>query len=299
MAARPGSREYDRITRPPCFGCAPRADVALPYRTPRRPRLAAIGRAAVAAPSETSSVFLSPGSTPPILALWSYRSNRARQWTAIGCHATQQPGNPLLARRLALTGEFEWARLRPAPYRPARARLLTRLGPLVDPDAGPGRRQEALDRLAGFAGPSNRSTCPQAMTRPKVTASTACTTIRPPGRWPRSASKVGGAPRRMITPAGGAAATVTGMECNRRYRGSCPDRLAEIDERLAPPGGGYLFAEDDIHQACDTAGSLTISLHLLAAGGPEAQQRCHKLPRHPARRTDSATEGGRSRRTGG
>ncbi len=48
--------------------------------------------------------------------------DRSRQWAAIGCHVSQQPDNPLLARRLELTGPEEWIRLRPAPFERRRTR---------------------------------------------------------------------------------------------------------------------------------------------------------------------------------
>lgn len=79
----------------------------------------------------------------------------------------------------------------------------------------------------------------------------------------------------------GAAATVEGIERNRRYRGTCPDQLVEGDEQLAPVAGGYLLAEADIHQACGATGMGSLSLHLRTTGGPPAQQRCHEPPRHP------------------
>jgi hypothetical protein len=49
-----------------------------------------------------------------------------------------------------------------------------------------------------------------------------------------------------------------------------------LDEQLAPVGGGYLFAEGDIHQACDASGSDTVSLHLLTVGSQLARQRCRE-----------------------
>ncbi|MHB8295672.1 MAG: hypothetical protein ACYDH5_13825 [Acidimicrobiales bacterium] len=70
-----------------------------------------------------------------------------------------------------------------------------------------------------------------------------------------------------------AAATVAGVERNTRYAGSCPDQLQVIGMEVVPVGGGYLFDETEVHQASDAAGR-SVSLHLLAGGGPDRPQHC-------------------------
>ncbi len=206
--------------------------------------------------------------------------DRARQWTAISCHASQQPDNPVLARRLALSGDSEWVRLRPALFEATLARLVDRIGPLAAPDAGPAGRRQVLDRLVGFA---SSVPLPRELAdgEPGEDYSVVCVHDDPAG-WTLAAVRTrrGGCTPPHDHTSWGAAATAVGVERNRRYAGSCPDRLVQVDEQLAPPGGGYVFAENDIHQACDATGALTVSLHLLAAGGPRARQRCHEPPHH-------------------
>ena len=46
--------------------------------------------------------------------------DRARQWDAIACHASQSGDNPVLRRRLELLGDTEHLLLAPAPAAPAR-----------------------------------------------------------------------------------------------------------------------------------------------------------------------------------
>lgn len=211
--------------------------------------------------------------------------DRARQWKAIGCHVSQQPDNPLLARRLQLTGPHEWIRLRPASFERRLARFVGRVGPLVAAGAGPAERRQVLDRLVGLAA---GGLPPELIPDPPAgTYGVTCLHDDPKG-WTLAAVRTDAwscTPPHDHT-SWGAAATALGVERNRRYTGSCPDRLELLDEQLDPVGGGYLFAERDIHQACDATGTATVSLHLLAAGGPMAQQRCHE----PAPRTSTTSD---------
>ncbi|MHB8718669.1 MAG: PIG-L family deacetylase [Candidatus Dormibacteria bacterium] len=207
--------------------------------------------------------------------------DRSRQWAAIGCHSSQHPDNPLLARRLELTGPREWLRLRPARYRARLARFVRRVGPLVVPDASAAQRREVLGRLVGFAAAGG---LPDDVLRPDADGQYAVHCLHDdPAGWTLAAVVTDGA--RCTPPhdhtSWGAAATLDGVERNLSFRGSCPDQLDLLDDQLAPVGGGYLFAGGDIHQACDATGGSTVSLHLLAAGGPHAQQRCHEPERRP------------------
>lgn len=210
--------------------------------------------------------------------LLSLPVDRSRQWAAIACHTSQDPANPLLARRLALSGEREWLRLRPAPFEARLARLVDRIAPLVHPAANPAQRREVLDHLVAFAAAG----VPDELVRAGDLAQYAVRCLHDDkAGWTLAAVTTAAA---ACTPphdhtSWGAAATVYGIERNRRYTGSCPDRLEEIDEQLAPCAGGYLFATGDIHQACDATGRATLSLHLLAGGGTRAQQRCHEPAR--------------------
>lgn len=82
----------------------------------------------------------------------------------------------------------------------------------------------------------------------------------------------------------GAAATVVGIESNRRFRGRCPDALTLVDEQLVPVGGGYLFGAAEIHRAAQYGAAPTISLHLLVRDDLHTRstgQRCAETPRDP------------------
>ena len=210
--------------------------------------------------------------------LMSIPVDRSRQWNAIACHTSQDPTNPILARRLALTGGREWLRLRAAPFDAHLSHFVTQVAPLVHPDATTAGRHEVLDRLVGLAaiGP------PVELPDPDSTEGFTVHCLHDdPAGWTLAAvvTTAGGCTPPHDHTSWGAAATVSGIERNRRYAGTCPDSLEQIDEQLASVGGGYLFATADIHQACDATGTATVSLHLLAAGGPDVQQRCHEPER--------------------
>lgn len=204
--------------------------------------------------------------------------DRTRQRAAIACHASQDPANPLLARRLALTGDSEWLRFRPAPFDSRLANFIARVTPLVHAEATASQRREVLERLTAFA----TAGLPDQLlgTQPRDQYTVHCLHDDPAG-WTLAAVLTD--THRCTPPhdhtSWGAAATVYGIERNQRFTGSCPQALDQIDEQLAPVGGGYLFATGDIHQACDATGATTVSLHLLATGGPHAQQRCHEPAR--------------------
>ncbi|MHB1487278.1 MAG: PIG-L family deacetylase [Acidimicrobiales bacterium] len=214
-------------------------------------------------------------------SLASIAVDRTQQWAAIGCHASQHPDNPLLARRLELTGDHEWLRVRPAGHNARLAAFVRRVETLAVPGASPTERRELLDRLVGFA---TTSALPEALTAPDPTGEYAVHCLHDdPAGWSLAVVVTDGG--RCTPPhdhaSWGAAATVAGVERNLRFRGSCPDELEQIDEQLSPAGGGYLFVGGDIHQACDATGATTVSLHLLVTGGSQAQQRCHEPERRP------------------
>lgn len=202
--------------------------------------------------------------------------DRAQQWAAIGCHSSQNPSNPFLARRLALMGDYEWLRIQPGDFHKRLARFVSRIGPMAVTGASAAQRGQVLDRLIGFAA---AGALPELMLSadPQAQYTVHCVHEDPTG-W-TLASVV--TERTNCTPphdheSWGAAATVLGVERNLRFHGTCPDALEQIDEQLAPPGGGYLFAAGDIHQACDATGARTVSLHLLIDGGPYAKQHCRE-----------------------
>lgn len=65
----------------------------------------------------------------------------------------------------------------------------------------------------------------------------------------------------------GCATTVQGVERVRRFTNPASHQLSLIEERDVPPGDGYYFDRDEIHQVigADTDGP-TIALHLLVRG---------------------------------
>lgn len=208
-------------------------------------------------------------------AIYPVPVNRSRQWQAIRRHASQEPDNPLLARRLELSGDRDWVRLRPAAYRHRLDRFVSRVGPLLGSGATGAQRREVLDRLVGLAA----NGLPEAALPAEPAGHYTVRCLHDsPGEWSLAAVRTNstGCTPPHDHPGWGAAATATGVERNRRFTGTCPDHLQLLDEQLAPVGGGYLFAEGDIHQACDASGSDTVSLHLLTVGSQLARQRCRE-----------------------
>ncbi|GAC1575073.1 MAG: hypothetical protein NVS3B18_08740 [Candidatus Dormibacteria bacterium] len=210
------------------------------------------------------------------------RVDRTRQRAAIAQHRSQGPDNPVLSGRLALQGDRELLRVRPASYSARLSRFVDMVGPLVRRDAGGPERRRVLELLVALAaGPWP----PEVLAVPEFVRgeySVACLHDDPTG-WGLAAVIL---PARGCTPphdheSWGAAVTVTGIERNVRFRGTCPDALEEIDAQLAPRGGGYLFPSGDIHQACDGGGLGSVSLHLLTAGGSEGRQHCREPQRTP------------------
>lgn len=200
--------------------------------------------------------------------------DRDRQRAAIACHVSQDPANPLLARRLQLSGDEEWLRLQPAPYPSRLAAFVGRISPLVVPEPTDTGRREVLDRLVGFA---SSAPLPPPLAEPGDGGSYGVHCLHEDAAgWTLAAvvTTKGGCTPPHDHLGWGAAATVAGVERNRRFHGTCPTQLRLRDEQLAPAGGGYLFGSGEIHQACDATGVRTVSLHLLAPGDPQARQHC-------------------------
>jgi len=80
--------------------------------------------------------------------------NRRRQRDAILCHRSQDPGNPVLTRRLVLEGDTELVYLRPAPFVRRMERLERRLAQLLNPARQVVDRVAALGCLIGLAAQS-------------------------------------------------------------------------------------------------------------------------------------------------
>jgi hypothetical protein len=97
-----------------------------------------------------------------------------------------------------------------------------------------------------------------------------------PGGWTLAAVVTDGR-RCTTTPAGAPPPPSTASIATLNLRGFCPDQVALPDDQFVPVEGGYLFAAADVHQACDATGGSTVSLHLLATGGP-GRRKCVPAP---------------------
>lgn len=166
-----------------------------------------------------------------------------------------------------------------APFVDRMCRFVNRAAPLAHPDADSAQRRQLLELLVGFcAQPSWPAGSGEL--EPGEAYAAHCLHDDPAG-W--TVATIVTAPGRGTPPhdhaAWGAAATVSGVERNTRFTGSCPDHLQEIDTQLAPVGGGYLFPAGEIHRADDASGEGTVSVHLLIGGGPQARQHCVEPPR--------------------
>ena len=214
---------------------------------------------------------------------------RDRHWQAIAAHTSQDPGNPLLRRRLELLGDTETLRLVRPPLDAQLARFVSRTGCRAGPGADPGERALLLDDLIALASLTDLSTWPDALLADDPARAYAAHCLHDDSAgWSLAAivTANGSATPPHDHSSWGAAATVAGAERNVRYTGTCLDQLREIGQEVVPVGGGYLFGSGDIHQAADAAGR-TVSLHLLTGGGDPAAQHCPEPASH-----DSAAASG-------
>jgi predicted metal-dependent enzyme (double-stranded beta helix superfamily) len=89
----------------------------------------------------------------------------------------------------------------------------------------------------------------------------------------------------------GGAVTVQGVERDRRFRHAGDGRPTLLSERDYPPGAGYLFAPDDVHQplGADPDG-VTVALHFLARPTMRQAQHHHEGQAASAAGTDRSLE---------
>lgn len=210
--------------------------------------------------------------------LLPFTVDRDRHWDAIRAHVTQSPDNPLLRRRLEMLGDNETLRLVRPPLDHQLARFVVHVGRWARPDADPDDRARLLDALIGFATHTDEAAWPAALLADDPHRSYAAHCLHDdPAGWSLAAiiTADGSATPPHDHHSWGAAATVAGAERNTRYAGTCPDRLRPLGQEVVPVGGGYLFGPGDIHQAADAAGR-SVSLHLLAGGGPHPVQHCRE-----------------------
>lgn len=179
------------------------------------------------------------------------RVARATQLSAIACHRTQNPGNPLLARRLELQGDTERVRLRPAPFPARLAWLAERLTPLARADATPEEQFRALEQLIGFAA-AEAGRSPGVDEGPMADSARLLHEV--PGRWRLYAeATASGVPRRELRAAAWTAvATADGAQ-----RASSPAVV-----HFAPVGSGYVVAGGQTWQVADATGRASAWLRL-------------------------------------
>ena len=143
-------------------------------------------------------------------------------------------------------------------------RFIEKAGPLCHAECPPDDRRTVLDELLALAAADD---WPASCRTPEGGYVPHCLHDDPAG-WSLTMIVLahGGATPIHDHPSWGAAATVSGVERNLRYKD--PGRHVLVDEQVAPPGGGYLFGRRDIHKAVDGTGDVTVSVHLLVDSGP-------------------------------
>jgi len=192
---------------------------------------------------------------------------RATQLSAIACHRTQDPGNPLLTRRLELQGDTERVRLRPAPFPARLARLAERLASVARADSSPEEQLAALEQLIGFAAADAGQAAadagrtgqdsPGAENGPLTASARLLHEL--PGRWRLYAEATApGAPACDLR----AAAWTAVATAHGAQRASSPGFV-----HLVPAGSGYLVTGGDAWQVADATGRGTAWLRLEVGGG--------------------------------
>ncbi|MFL5761436.1 MAG: hypothetical protein ACJ789_17075 [Thermomicrobiales bacterium] len=153
-------------------------------------------------------------------------------------------------------------------------RLVLRLRGLSSPTSSPAKRARMLDVVKAVAEPVDVSTCSG---RPNGYAR--CVLHEDPTGWSLAAIVLRPG---QSTPAHdhggwGGAVTVNGVERDRRFSASAGSNLKLLAERDYPPGTGYLFSSDDIHQPAGVhAERATVALHFLASSHVEHEQHLHE-----------------------
>jgi LmbE family N-acetylglucosaminyl deacetylase len=203
------------------------------------------------------------------------RAGRPAQWRAIRAHASQSPGNPLLARRLELLGDTETLRLTRPPVRAQLTRFTAEAARLARPGAGPDDRRELLGALIRFASVTDIGGWPPEYLTDDLRRPYAAHCLHDDRGWSLAAiiTHQGSATPPHDHGSWGAAAVVAGAERNLRFAGACPDHLRLAGEEVVPAGGGYLFDGGDVHQAADAA-QRTVSVHLLVKDGEHDAGHC-------------------------
>ncbi len=164
--------------------------------------------------------------------------DRTRQRSAIACHRSQEPDNPVLQRRLELEADRELIRVRSAPYLARLSHFVKRAGPLATSAATESTRLELLRLLVGFAA---GATWPPDLWQSQ--SSSAHLLFGKPGAWSLHGELSLGDPAAPTSPSSwGAVATVAGVDC---FRPMDPASEAEV-AHLVARGGGYIYGHHPV-----------------------------------------------------
>ncbi|HUY54214.1 MAG TPA: PIG-L deacetylase family protein [Candidatus Nanopelagicaceae bacterium] len=162
--------------------------------------------------------------------------DRTRQRSAIACHRSQEPDNPVLQRRLSLEADRELVRVRSAPYQARLGQFVKRAEPFATSAATGSNRLELLRLLVGFAA---GATWPADLWQTE--SSFTQLLWGKPGSWSLHGElRLGdlSAPAPSSTISWGAVATVAGIDCFRPASATGESGLAHLVAR----GGGYVYS---------------------------------------------------------
>jgi predicted metal-dependent enzyme (double-stranded beta helix superfamily) len=149
-------------------------------------------------------------------------------------------------------------------------RLVGRLSGLGSPDASPAIRARMLTVVKAVAERVDASACPG-----RRDGYARCVLHEDPAGWSLAAIVLRPG---QSTPAHdhggwGGAVTVNGVEQDRRFAINVAGELKLLAERDYPPGMGYLFNPDDVHQPIGVdPDNVTVALHFLASSRAERMQ---------------------------
>ncbi|MHB8324418.1 MAG: PIG-L deacetylase family protein [Candidatus Dormibacteria bacterium] len=164
--------------------------------------------------------------------------DRELQRSAIACHRSQEPDNPVLQRRLDLESDRELIRVRSAPYDARLRHFVERAAPLARPTASRTERMALLRLLVGFAA---GATWPEALWDGESSSGRVLWDAS--GEWTLRSQLTTGdrpLPGQVTHCSWGAVATVAGVEAYHPLA-----RVGSGDAEIRPTnlvarGGGYL-----------------------------------------------------------
>jgi predicted metal-dependent enzyme (double-stranded beta helix superfamily) len=142
-------------------------------------------------------------------------------------------------------------------------RLVGRLSGLGSPNASPAMRARMLTVVKAVAERVDASACPG-----RRNGYARCVLHEDPAGWSLAAIVLRPGQSTPVHDHGGwgGAVTVNGVEQDRRFVSNAAGELELLAERDFPPGTGYLFSPDDVHQPVGAdREEVTVALHFLAS----------------------------------